>query len=110
MDLEQHPVGDTIQQIKEYKHSLVGGKTINNIIPTYAFVWTKHTSPDATSASGTLVLGNEVCDILTKNVSNLVIQQYALQRIGQETEHKELYEKIVTRSLYGNINASRNSA
>ncbi len=40
----------------------------------------------------------------------LVIQQYALQRIGEGTEFKELYEKIVTRSLYGNINASRNSA
>ncbi len=40
----------------------------------------------------------------------LVIQQYALQKIGGKTEHKELYEKIVTRSLYGNINASRNSA
>jgi len=40
----------------------------------------------------------------------LVIQQYALQKIGSESEYKELYEKIVTRSLYGNINASRNSA
>ncbi|MGB7393304.1 MAG: phosphoenolpyruvate carboxylase [Pricia sp.] len=40
----------------------------------------------------------------------LVIQQYALQKIGQNSEFKELYEKIVTRSLYGNINASRNSA
>lgn len=40
----------------------------------------------------------------------LVIQQYALQRIGEGTEYKDLYEKIVTRSLYGNINASRNSA
>ncbi|WP_339653420.1 phosphoenolpyruvate carboxylase [uncultured Maribacter sp.] len=40
----------------------------------------------------------------------LVIQQYALQKIGEVTEFKELYEKIVTRSLYGNINASRNSA
>ncbi|MBC6999555.1 phosphoenolpyruvate carboxylase [Cytophaga sp. FL35] len=40
----------------------------------------------------------------------LVIQQYALQKIGQETEYNDLYEKIVTRSLYGNINASRNSA
>jgi len=40
----------------------------------------------------------------------LVIQQYALQKIGQGAEFKELYEKIVTRSLYGNINASRNSA
>ncbi|NHF60745.1 phosphoenolpyruvate carboxylase [Flavobacteriaceae bacterium TP-CH-4] len=40
----------------------------------------------------------------------LVIQQYALQKIGQKSEYHELYEKIVTRSLYGNINASRNSA
>ncbi len=40
----------------------------------------------------------------------LVIQQYALQKIGSETDFKTLYEKIVTRSLYGNINASRNSA
>ncbi|MBC2839111.1 phosphoenolpyruvate carboxylase [Robiginitalea sp. SC105] len=40
----------------------------------------------------------------------LVIQQYALQKIGEGTDRKELYEKIVTRSLYGNINASRNSA
>lgn len=40
----------------------------------------------------------------------LVIQQYALQKIGQGTQHKALYEKLVTRSLYGNINASRNSA
>ena len=77
LDLEKHPVGDTIQEFKEYNHALVGGNTINNNIPTYAFVWTKHTSPDATSASGTLVHGDEVCDILTKNVSNLVIQQYA---------------------------------
>ncbi|MBM1108002.1 phosphoenolpyruvate carboxylase [Aurantibacter crassamenti] len=40
----------------------------------------------------------------------LVIQQNALQKIGQKSEYLELYEKIVTRSLYGNINASRNSA
>lgn len=40
----------------------------------------------------------------------LVIQQYALQKIGSTSDHMELYEKIVTRSLYGNINASRNSA
>ena len=40
----------------------------------------------------------------------LVIQQYALQKIGADSSFKELYEKIVTRSLYGNINASRNSA
>jgi phosphoenolpyruvate carboxylase len=39
----------------------------------------------------------------------LVIQQYALQKVSQNTEYKELYEKIITRSLYGNINASRNS-
>jgi len=40
----------------------------------------------------------------------LVIQQNALQKIGQNSKYLELYEKIVTRSLYGNINASRNSA
>ena len=40
----------------------------------------------------------------------LVIQQYALQKIGEKSELMPLYEKIVTRSLYGNINASRNSA
>ncbi|PQJ32661.1 phosphoenolpyruvate carboxylase [Nonlabens arenilitoris] len=40
----------------------------------------------------------------------LVIQQYALQMIAQHNEYQPQYEKIVTRSLYGNINASRNSA
>jgi phosphoenolpyruvate carboxylase len=41
----------------------------------------------------------------------LCIQQYALQKLAKEdVEHREVYEKIVTRSLYGNINASRNSA
>ncbi|MCE2611410.1 phosphoenolpyruvate carboxylase [Flavobacteriaceae bacterium D16] len=40
----------------------------------------------------------------------LVIQQNALQKIGQNDKNREVYEKIVTRSLYGNINASRNSA
>lgn len=40
----------------------------------------------------------------------LVIQQYALQQISGGTKFQEEYEKIVTRSLYGNINASRNSA
>ncbi len=40
----------------------------------------------------------------------LVIQQYALQKIEKRSRHKPLYEKIVQRSLYGNINASRNSA
>ncbi len=40
----------------------------------------------------------------------LVIQQYALQKIEAKPMHKPLYEKIVERSLYGNINASRNSA
>lgn len=39
----------------------------------------------------------------------LVIQQYALQKVEQNTDKKETYEKIVKRSLYGNINASRNS-
>ena len=40
----------------------------------------------------------------------LVIQQYALQRVAQQDPDTGLYQKIVTRSLYGNINASRNSA
>ena len=42
----------------------------------------------------------------------LAIQQYALQMI-EETDDEELklvYQKMVTRSLFGNINASRNSA
>ena len=40
----------------------------------------------------------------------LVIQQAALQKINEASPKMELYEKIITRSLYGNINASRNSA
>jgi phosphoenolpyruvate carboxylase len=40
----------------------------------------------------------------------LTIQQYALQAISEENVNVEVYKKIVTRSLYGNINASRNSA
>ena len=40
----------------------------------------------------------------------LVIQQYALQKIESNSKHRVIYEKIVERSLYGNINASRNSA
>jgi len=47
----------------------------------------------------------------------LAIQQYALSRIHEldacenpDEKLKETYEKIVTRSLFGNINASRNSA
>lgn len=40
----------------------------------------------------------------------LVIQQYAMQKIEQNSKCKKTYEKIVKRSLYGNINASRNSA
>lgn len=46
----------------------------------------------------------------------LTIQQYALSAIQEiKNEHKlddsqlEVYEKLVTRSLFGNINASRNS-
>lgn len=39
----------------------------------------------------------------------LVIQQNALHHIAQNSQYKTLYEKIVTRSLYGNINASRNA-
>jgi len=47
----------------------------------------------------------------------LTIQQYALKKIQElERGHKKddeqlkIFEKIVTRSLFGNINASRNSA
>ena len=40
----------------------------------------------------------------------LVIQQYALQKTELRNEYLDIYEKIVQRSLYGNINASRNSA
>ena len=40
----------------------------------------------------------------------LIIQQYALQKLERSDEQKDVYEKIIIRSLYGNINASRNSA
>jgi len=47
----------------------------------------------------------------------LTIQQYALQKIKEikksknfQKEDINIYEKIITRSLFGNINASRNSA
>ena len=40
----------------------------------------------------------------------LTIQQYALEQIQQNNSLKEQYEQMVTRSLFGNINASRNSA
>lgn len=40
----------------------------------------------------------------------LLIQQYALQKIEHGSKFEEAYAKIVERSLYGNINASRNSA
>ena len=47
----------------------------------------------------------------------LTIQQYALKKIqeilkSKKPSSKELdtYQKMVTRSLFGNINASRNSA
>jgi len=47
----------------------------------------------------------------------LTIQQFALKRIQElekadviDTEQIAVFEKIVTRSLFGNINASRNSA
>ena len=46
----------------------------------------------------------------------LTIQQFALKKIQElqkseeNTEELEVYEKIVMRSLFGNINASRNSA
>jgi phosphoenolpyruvate carboxylase len=40
----------------------------------------------------------------------LTIQQYALQKVAEQNEYKAFYEKIILRSLYGNVNASRNSA
>jgi len=46
----------------------------------------------------------------------LTIQQYALKKIQElqkanaNVEEIEIYEKMVMRSLFGNINASRNSA
>ena len=43
----------------------------------------------------------------------LVIQQYALMKLRENDlkyEQKETLEKIIIRSLFGNINASRNSA
>ncbi|MCB9258772.1 MAG: phosphoenolpyruvate carboxylase [Ignavibacteriales bacterium] len=40
----------------------------------------------------------------------LIIQQTALQKIELDSQFKSNYEKMVRRSLYGNINASRNSA
>ncbi len=47
----------------------------------------------------------------------LTIQQYALRKVQElkemdklDEELLEVYEKIITRSLFGNINASRNSA
>lgn len=42
----------------------------------------------------------------------LAIQQYALQKLEEENseEIRNTFEKMVTRSLFGNINASRNSA
>ena len=47
----------------------------------------------------------------------LTIQQYALKKIQElekedvrDDEQIKVFEKIVTRSLFGNINASRNSA
>lgn len=40
----------------------------------------------------------------------ITIQQYALQQIHANSPYKSDYEKMVMRSLFGNINASRNSA
>ena len=42
----------------------------------------------------------------------LTIQQFALMKIrsNQSTTKQKVYEKLILRSLFGNINASRNSA
>jgi phosphoenolpyruvate carboxylase len=39
----------------------------------------------------------------------LLIQQFAMQQIEKGSRRGEIYEKLITRSLYGIINASRNS-
>lgn len=39
----------------------------------------------------------------------LVIQQHALQLLAEGSGDQEVLEKLVTRTLYGNINASRNA-
>ena len=42
----------------------------------------------------------------------LTIQQFALMKIRKKgmTVDEKIYEKLILRSLFGNINASRNSA
>jgi phosphoenolpyruvate carboxylase len=40
----------------------------------------------------------------------LSIQQYALIKLQQNEGDRSILEKLITRSLFGNINASRNSA
>ena len=40
----------------------------------------------------------------------LVIQQYALMELERSTTDKDAYENLVIRTLYGIINAARNSA
>jgi phosphoenolpyruvate carboxylase len=40
----------------------------------------------------------------------LTLQQYALQKIANNDKDITILEKIVSRTMYGNINASRNSA
>ena len=42
----------------------------------------------------------------------LIVQNYAIQKLFTEKDEKirEIYKKMIVRSLYGNINASRNSA
>ena len=40
----------------------------------------------------------------------LSIQQYALMKLQKNEGDRDVLEKLVTRSLFGNINASRNSA
>lgn len=76
LDLEEHPEEDTTAKYNEYNHTLMGGNEHNNKMKTYAFVWSKHTSPDATSALAMLVCGDEVYNFAT-NLSKLVIKQYA---------------------------------
>ncbi|MGY6562754.1 MAG: phosphoenolpyruvate carboxylase [Luteibaculaceae bacterium] len=64
----------------------------------------------------TELMGNEVTSRMSISAREnivlplLVIQQYALQKIQEDHPDKETYEKLVVRALFGNINASRNSA
>ena len=66
---------------------------------TYREIEERHGNPRASAALG-----------ISMMLPLLTIQQFALNKIHHESEFKSIYEQIVMRSLFGNINASRNSA